>query len=142
MQLSCQCDAPDGDLRRKTKRTIRMANRARANSTEPLLLGPSRNGQVTRATVTIVRGFVDAGCMAIDLGVVLTVLLLVGFLPPRLAWRLLQPAMLFLLLFGIEPNGRLRVVSNRRKTEPKPGWTVIALVPPPQAQAPAARAAA
>jgi NhaP-type Na+/H+ or K+/H+ antiporter len=36
------------------------------------------------------------------------------------------------LLFGIEPNGRLRVVSNRRKTEPKPGWTVIALVPPQQ----------
>ena len=34
------------------------------------------------------------------------------------------------LLFGIEPNGRLRVVNNRRKTEPKSGWTVIALVPP------------
>ncbi|HEX5959617.1 MAG TPA: sodium:proton antiporter [Rhodanobacteraceae bacterium] len=34
------------------------------------------------------------------------------------------------LLFGIEPGGRLRVVSNRRRTEPKPGWTVIALVPP------------
>ncbi|HET9818376.1 MAG TPA: sodium:proton antiporter [Rhodanobacteraceae bacterium] len=33
------------------------------------------------------------------------------------------------LLFGIEPSGKLRVVSNRRKTEPKPGWTVIALVP-------------
>lgn len=34
------------------------------------------------------------------------------------------------LLFGIGPNGRLRVVHNRRETEPKPGWTVIALVPP------------
>lgn len=36
------------------------------------------------------------------------------------------------LVFGIEPNGRLRVVSNRRKTEPRTGWTVIALVPPVQ----------
>ena len=35
------------------------------------------------------------------------------------------------LLFGIEANGRLRVANNRRKTEPKPGWKVIALVPPP-----------
>lgn len=34
------------------------------------------------------------------------------------------------LLFGIEPNGRLRVASNRRKTEPRAGWNVIALVPP------------
>ncbi|HLI19328.1 MAG TPA: sodium:proton antiporter [Rhodanobacteraceae bacterium] len=36
------------------------------------------------------------------------------------------------LVFGIEPNGRLRVVSNRRKTGPRTGWTVIALVPPVQ----------
>ena len=42
------------------------------------------------------------------------------------------------LLFGVEPNGRLRVVNNRRKTEPKPGWTVIALVPPAQPAATAA----
>jgi hypothetical protein len=34
------------------------------------------------------------------------------------------------LLFGIESNGRLRVASNRRKTEPRAGWNVIALVPP------------
>ncbi|MGH8234079.1 MAG: cation:proton antiporter [Rhodanobacteraceae bacterium] len=34
------------------------------------------------------------------------------------------------LLFGIEPNGKLRVASNRRKTEPRMGWTVIAIVPP------------
>jgi NhaP-type Na+/H+ or K+/H+ antiporter len=34
------------------------------------------------------------------------------------------------LLFGVEPNGRLRVVNNRRKTEPKSGWSVIALVSP------------
>ncbi|HEX5353139.1 MAG TPA: sodium:proton antiporter [Rhodanobacteraceae bacterium] len=34
------------------------------------------------------------------------------------------------LLFGIEPGGRLRVVNNRRKTEPRTGWAVIALVPP------------
>jgi hypothetical protein len=36
------------------------------------------------------------------------------------------------LLFGIEPTGRLRVVNNRRKTEPRAGWNVIALVPPAQ----------
>ena len=36
------------------------------------------------------------------------------------------------LLFGVEPNGRLRVASNRRKTEPRAGWSVIALVPPAQ----------
>jgi NhaP-type Na+/H+ or K+/H+ antiporter len=36
------------------------------------------------------------------------------------------------LLFGIEPTGRLRVVNNRRKTEPRAGWSVIALVPPAQ----------
>jgi NhaP-type Na+/H+ or K+/H+ antiporter len=34
------------------------------------------------------------------------------------------------LLFAVEPGGRLRVVTKRRKTEPKSGWTVIALVPP------------
>jgi NhaP-type Na+/H+ or K+/H+ antiporter len=34
------------------------------------------------------------------------------------------------LLFAIEPGGRLRVVNNSRKTEPRNGWTVIALVPP------------
>jgi NhaP-type Na+/H+ or K+/H+ antiporter len=39
------------------------------------------------------------------------------------------------LLFGVEPNGRLRVVSNRRKTEPKSCWMVIALVPPAQGAA-------
>jgi NhaP-type Na+/H+ or K+/H+ antiporter len=39
------------------------------------------------------------------------------------------------LLFGIESNGRLRVASDRRKTEPKSGWNVIALVPPAQAAA-------
>lgn len=44
------------------------------------------------------------------------------------------------LLFGIEPNGKLRVASNRRKTEPRTGWTVIALVPP-AAEAPATSAA-
>lgn len=42
------------------------------------------------------------------------------------------------LLFGVEPNGRLRVVNNRRKTEPKAGWTVLALVPPAQDAADAA----
>jgi len=36
------------------------------------------------------------------------------------------------LLFGLEPSGKLRVNSNREKTEPRPGWTVIALVPPQQ----------
>jgi hypothetical protein len=36
------------------------------------------------------------------------------------------------LLFGIEPTGRLRVVNNSRKTEPRAGWSVIALVPPAQ----------
>jgi hypothetical protein len=36
------------------------------------------------------------------------------------------------LLFGLEPNGKLRVNSNRERAEPRPGWTVIALVPPQQ----------
>lgn len=39
------------------------------------------------------------------------------------------------LLFGIEANGRLRVVHNRRDTEPKVGWTVIALTPPASGRA-------
>jgi hypothetical protein len=33
------------------------------------------------------------------------------------------------LLFGVEPNGHLRVANNGRKTEPRAGWSVIALVP-------------
>jgi hypothetical protein len=41
------------------------------------------------------------------------------------------------LLFGIEPNGRLRVVNNHRRTEPRAGWSVIALVPPAQEPIPA-----
>ncbi|TAM61350.1 MAG: sodium:proton antiporter [Rhodanobacter sp.] len=35
-----------------------------------------------------------------------------------------------LLMFGVEEKGRLWVASARRELEPKPGWTVIALVPP------------
>ncbi|AND70148.1 sodium:proton antiporter [Dyella thiooxydans] len=35
-----------------------------------------------------------------------------------------------ILLFGIEEKGALRVVSTKRQLEPRPGWTVIALVPP------------
>ncbi len=35
----------------------------------------------------------------------------------------------FVLLFGIEERGALRVVSSKRDIEPKPGWTVIVLVP-------------
>jgi NhaP-type Na+/H+ or K+/H+ antiporter len=34
------------------------------------------------------------------------------------------------LMFGVEEKGALRVVSTKRELEPKPGWTVIALVPP------------
>lgn len=34
------------------------------------------------------------------------------------------------LLFGIEPRGDLRIATGLRTLEPKPGWTVIALVPP------------
>jgi len=34
------------------------------------------------------------------------------------------------LLFGIEEKGALRVASVKRELEPRPGWTVIALVPP------------
>jgi len=36
------------------------------------------------------------------------------------------------LLFGIEPSGKLRVAGTREKIEPRQGWTVIALVPPTQ----------
>ncbi len=35
-----------------------------------------------------------------------------------------------LLLFGVDPGGRLRVASTRRKVDPRNNWTVIALVPP------------
>ncbi|MBD8874395.1 sodium:proton antiporter [Rhodanobacter sp. DHB23] len=34
------------------------------------------------------------------------------------------------LLFGVEEKGALRVASAKRDLEPRPGWTVIALVPP------------
>ena len=34
-----------------------------------------------------------------------------------------------ILLFGIEEKGALRVASTKRELEPRPGWTVIALVP-------------
>lgn len=34
------------------------------------------------------------------------------------------------LLFGIEEHGALRVASVKRELEPRPGWMVIALVPP------------
>lgn len=34
------------------------------------------------------------------------------------------------LLFGVEEKGALRVASTKRGLEPRPGWTVIALVPP------------
>ena len=33
------------------------------------------------------------------------------------------------LMFGVEEKGALRVASTKRELEPKPGWTVIALVP-------------
>ena len=41
------------------------------------------------------------------------------------------------LLFGIEPNGHLRVANTHRTAEPRAGWSVIALVPPPQDAVPA-----
>jgi len=41
------------------------------------------------------------------------------------------------LLFGIESNGHLRVANTHRTTEPRAGWSVIALVPPPQDAVPA-----
>jgi NhaP-type Na+/H+ or K+/H+ antiporter len=34
------------------------------------------------------------------------------------------------LMFGVEEKGALRVASVKRELEPKPGWLVIALVPP------------
>lgn len=34
------------------------------------------------------------------------------------------------LMFGVEEKGTLRVASSKRELEPRPGWTVIALVPP------------
>ncbi len=34
------------------------------------------------------------------------------------------------LLFGIDANGGLRVMSNKREVEPKPGWTVVVLASP------------
>jgi hypothetical protein len=34
------------------------------------------------------------------------------------------------LMFGVEEKGALRVASTKRELEPKPGWLVIALVPP------------
>ena len=34
------------------------------------------------------------------------------------------------LMFGVEEKGTLRVASAKREMEPKPGWTVIALVAP------------
>jgi NhaP-type Na+/H+ or K+/H+ antiporter len=37
------------------------------------------------------------------------------------------------LLFGVEEHGALRVASVKRELEPRPGWTVIALVPPQNA---------
>src|SRR5574337_578180 len=35
------------------------------------------------------------------------------------------------LMFGVDEKGALRVASTKRELEPKSGWTVIALVPPP-----------
>ncbi len=40
-----------------------------------------------------------------------------------------------ILMFGIDERGKLHVASSQRKLEPKPGWTVIALVPPEQKSA-------
>jgi hypothetical protein len=34
------------------------------------------------------------------------------------------------LLFGVEEKGALRIASSKRELQPKPGWTVVALVPP------------
>jgi hypothetical protein len=34
------------------------------------------------------------------------------------------------LLFGVEEKGTLRVASSKRELQPKPGWTVVGLVPP------------
>ncbi|WP_285404321.1 sodium:proton antiporter [Luteibacter sp. ME-Dv--P-043b] len=35
-------------------------------------------------------------------------------------------------LFGVEEKGDLRIASGKHSLEPRPGWTVIALVPPPR----------
>jgi NhaP-type Na+/H+ or K+/H+ antiporter len=35
-----------------------------------------------------------------------------------------------MLMFGVDEKGELRVVAERRVLEPRPGWTVIVLVPP------------
>ncbi len=40
------------------------------------------------------------------------------------------------LLFGVEDKGQLRIASVKRALEPKPGWLVIALVPPTDASQP------
>jgi len=34
------------------------------------------------------------------------------------------------LLFGVEEKSVLRIASSKRELQPKPGWTVVALVPP------------
>ncbi|TCV96258.1 sodium/proton antiporter (CPA1 family) [Luteibacter rhizovicinus] len=34
------------------------------------------------------------------------------------------------MLFGVEEKGTLRIASGKHELEPRPGWTVIALVPP------------
>ncbi|HEX7324005.1 MAG TPA: sodium:proton antiporter [Rhodanobacteraceae bacterium] len=48
-----------------------------------------------------------------------------------------------LLLFALDPAGRLRIANTRRKLEPRSGWTVIALIPPaPELPAAAAAVAA
>ncbi len=38
------------------------------------------------------------------------------------------------LMFGVEEKGVLRVASAKRELQPKPGWTVLALVPPSVAE--------
>ncbi|HEX7732993.1 MAG TPA: sodium:proton antiporter [Rhodanobacter sp.] len=38
------------------------------------------------------------------------------------------------LLFGVEERGTLRVASAKRELEPRPGWTVIVLVPPSRSE--------
>jgi NhaP-type Na+/H+ or K+/H+ antiporter len=35
-----------------------------------------------------------------------------------------------ILMFGVDEKGALRVSAERRELDPRPGWTVIALVPP------------
>jgi NhaP-type Na+/H+ or K+/H+ antiporter len=39
------------------------------------------------------------------------------------------------LMFGVEEKGALRVASTKRELEPRPGWLVIALVPPASQEA-------